>query len=42
MRFERRHHQLIASVLDNLDADLLAQNQCYFAGGTVLALLHHE
>lgn len=42
MAFERRHHQLIASVLENLDADLLAQNQCYFAGGTVLALLHHE
>lgn len=42
MPFERRHHQLIASVLENLDADLLAQNQCYFAGGTVLALLHGE
>ena len=42
MPFERRHHQLIAGVLENLDADLLAQNQCYFAGGTVLALMHHE
>lgn len=42
MAFERRHHQLIASVLENLETDLLAQNQCYFAGGTVLALLHHE
>jgi hypothetical protein len=42
MLFKRRHHQLIAGVLENLDADLLAQNQCYFAGGTVLALLHNE
>lgn len=33
---------MIAGVLENLDADLLAQNRCYFAGGTVLALMHHE
>lgn len=42
MPFERKHHKLIASVLENLDADLLEKNVCYFAGGTVLALLHHE
>lgn len=42
MLFERKHHQLIASVLENMDAGLLKKNACYFAGGTVLALLHNE
>lgn len=42
MPFERKHHQLIASVLENLNADLLDKNACYFAGGTVLAMLYNE
>jgi len=40
--FKRPHHLLIARVLDSMDADLLKKNACYFAGGTVLALLHNE
>lgn len=40
--FERRHHQLIARVLDALDADLLRRHQCLFAGGTAIALREGE
>jgi hypothetical protein len=42
MQFHRRHHQLIAGVLANLDANTLKQCNCFFAGGTALALLHGE
>lgn len=40
--FERKHHQLIAHVLENMDAAVLKSNSCFFAGGTALALLHNE
>jgi len=40
--FARKHHQLIASVLENMDAALLNASHCFFAGGTVLAMRHNE
>lgn len=42
MPFERVHHQRIAKALENLDAELLKTSQCYFGGGTALALMHGE
>ena len=42
MSLKRKHHQLIAKALDNLDASLLEKSSCYFAGGTALALMHGE
>ena len=40
--FEREHHRHIASVLQTLDADLLAANDCWFGGGTAIALRYGE
>jgi len=40
--FERAHHRRIASVLEALDAPLLASNGCLFAGGTAMALRFGE
>lgn len=40
--FERRHHRHIASVLEALNAPLLAENACYFGGGTAMALRYKE
>ena len=40
--FNRPHHQRIAKVLDSLDADLLKQHHCLFAGGTAIALGYGE
>jgi Nucleotidyl transferase AbiEii toxin, Type IV TA system len=40
--FERAHHQRIAGVLEALDAALLAQHSCLFAGGTAMALRYGE
>ncbi len=40
--FERPHHQRIATVLQALNAPLLAQNACYFGGGTAIALRYGE
>lgn len=40
--FEREHHQLIEQVLCLLDAELLRQHQCYFGGGTAIALRFGE
>lgn len=42
MTFSREHHQVIASVLGILDASVLREHQCYFAGGTALALRFGE
>lgn len=39
---ERAHHQRIARVLQSLDADLLRDRQCWFGGGTAIALSHGE
>lgn len=36
--FSRPHHQMIAVVLSNFDASLLARAECYFGGGTAIAL----
>lgn len=40
--FERTHHRRIASVLEALDADLLAANACLFGGGSAMALRYGE
>lgn len=40
--FERPHHRRIARVLRALDAERLASLQCWFGGGTAIALLHGE
>ena len=42
MIFSRTHHQRIAKVLESLDADLLKQHNCLFAGGTAIALRYGE
>jgi len=40
--FKRPHHQRIAQVLSALDANLLRQHHCLFAGGTVIAMRYGE
>lgn len=40
--FERPHHRRIAAVLEALDADMLAANDCLFGGGTAMALRYGE
>ena len=40
--FERSHHQRIAHVLSALDVSVLAQNACWFGGGTCIALKFGE
>lgn len=40
--YERPHHQRIAHVLSALDASVLAQNACWFGGGTCIALKFGE
>jgi Nucleotidyl transferase AbiEii toxin, Type IV TA system len=40
--FERPHHQRIAHVLSALDSSVLAQNACWFGGGTCIALKFGE
>jgi Nucleotidyl transferase AbiEii toxin, Type IV TA system len=40
--FERKHHRQIASVLEALDAGILAKNGCLFGGGTAIALRNGE
>lgn len=41
-RFERPHHQQIAYALRALNGPLLKENNCLFAGGTVIALRYGE
>lgn len=36
--FKRPHHQLVNQVLVALDADFLAENKCYFGGGTRIVM----
>lgn len=36
--FKRTHHQPIEQVLRLMNADLLKAHQCYFGGGTAIAL----
>jgi hypothetical protein len=40
--FQRPHHQRIARVLDALDGEKLCALQCYFGGGTAVALRFGE
>lgn len=40
--FERAHHRRIAQLLGALDAAKLSAHNCFFGGGTVIALLHGE
>lgn len=40
--FKRVHHLRIASILADLDSDLLNRTGCYFGGGTAIVLLRDE
>jgi len=40
--FERPHHRRIATVLEALDAQLLAASDCLFGGGTAMALRYGD
>ena len=40
--FKRTHHQRIANVLTQLNADLFRRYHCYFAGGTAITLRFGE
>jgi len=40
--FDRPHHQRIAKVLESLEAGLLKEHNCLFAGGTAIALSYGE
>jgi hypothetical protein len=40
--FERPHHRRIATILEALDADVLAAYACLFGGGTAMALRYGE
>lgn len=40
--YQRAHHRRIASLLNMMDADFLESNQCYFGGGTAIALQLEE
>lgn len=39
---QRTHHRRIWTVLQCLNADLLRDKECYFGGGTAIALTHSE
>jgi hypothetical protein len=40
--FDRPHHRDVALVLQSLDAQALSRRQCYFGGGTAMALRYGE
>lgn len=40
--FRREHHIRIATILQTLDAELLARHQCWFGGGTAIVLWRDE
>ena len=40
--YSRQHHQKIAHALALLNAPLLRDHDCYFAGGTAIALMFDE
>lgn len=40
--FRREHHRLIGAVLSSLDGELLRNHNCYFGGGTAIALAFNE
>lgn len=40
--FKREHHNRIATVLHSLNVELLADNKCFFGGGTAIVLIRNE
>lgn len=40
--YSREHHQRIALVLEAMNAELLQEHQCFFGGGTAIALRYGE
>ncbi len=40
--FHRDYHRAVARLLHNLNADLLLESECYFGGGTQIALALNE
>ncbi len=40
--FEREHHQKISEVLQRLNPQVLKDHECYFGGGTAIALMNGE
>lgn len=40
--YRRPRHQLIAEILRSLDAELFATHNCYFGGGTAIAMSYGE
>ena len=40
--FERDHHNRIQTLLSALNTDFLAQNKCFFGGGTAIVLALDE
>ncbi|MDN5869296.1 MAG: nucleotidyl transferase AbiEii/AbiGii toxin family protein [Nitrococcus sp.] len=40
--YQRPYHRLVASILKRMDAHLLARAECYFGGGTLLAMTLDE
>ena len=40
--FTREHHQRIALALESMNDALLWEHNCYFGGGTAIALRHGE
>jgi hypothetical protein len=40
--FRRPHHQLIERLLNSFDAQILVETECFFGGGTAIALLLDE
>ncbi|MBU3558384.1 nucleotidyl transferase AbiEii/AbiGii toxin family protein [Polynucleobacter sp. Nonnen-W13] len=40
--FKREHHQKISEVLQRLDSQILRDHECYFGGGTAIALMNGE
>ena len=40
--FRREHHRAIASILADMDADVLQERQCFFGGGTAISMLLDE
>ncbi|MCZ2205448.1 nucleotidyl transferase AbiEii/AbiGii toxin family protein [Cylindrospermopsis raciborskii] len=42
MQFKLEHHNQIVKILNSLNTQVFAENQAYFGGGTLIALLYNE
>jgi hypothetical protein len=42
MKLVRDHHKVIMSVLENFNTDIMRSTECYFGGGTAIALMIDE